>query len=250
MRRFFIDAAQAAKAEKDGIVEITGKDVRHIVNVLRMRTGDCILLSASDGREFEARITGCGEDLVSADVLNVRLNATEPRVPVTLLQGVPKGDKMELIIQKCVELGVTSIVPVMTEHTVVRLSEAEAEKKRARWQKISEEAAKQCGRGIIPQIGAVTGFEKALRERPEAELKLFAYENEEDITLKHRLEQEGASFEGQLSLLIGPEGGFSLSEAETARKYGFVPVSLGKRILRTETAGIAALSGIRFYFED
>lgn len=250
MRRFFIDAQAAEKAEKDGIIEMTGSDVKHIVSVLRMGPGDRLIFSATDGREFDTRITRCDTASVTASVESVRLNETEPRIKVTLIQGIPKGDKMELIIQKCVELGVVCIQPVMTEHTVVRLSPPEAEKKRVRWQKIAEEASKQCGRGIIPAVCGVEKLESALKARPEGELKLFAYENESDITLKQILREAGEGFDGEISLLIGPEGGFSAGEADIAAENGFKAFSLGKRILRTETAGIAALAGIRCFFED
>lgn len=250
MRRFFIDKKQAERAERFGTVEITGSDVNHIVNVLRMRTGDSILFSATDGREFEAQITKTGPGEVTAEVKAIRLNATEPDVSVILIQGIPKGDKMELIIQKSVELGVCGILPVITEHTVVKLSPEDAARKRIRWQRIAEEAAKQCGRGAVPEIFEPEVFRKAVAQRPDGELKILAYENEENNTLKKVLERAGGSYRGPVSLLIGPEGGFSAEEADLAAKCGFEPVSLGKRILRTETAGIAALAGIRYFFED
>lgn len=250
MRRFFIDKSRADLAEKDGTAEISGGDYNHIVNVLRMRTGGKLILSASDGREFQTVITGIEKGRVTVSVVSVSANSTEPDVPVILIQGVPKGDKTELIIQKCVELGVCGIIPVITEHTVVRLSEADAEKKRARWQKIAEEAAKQCGRGTVPEIGKVTGLSAAVSSRPSDELKLFAYENEDQTTLRKVLEEAGPGFRGGISLVIGPEGGFSAQEADTITAAGFTAVSLGKRILRTETAGMAALAGIRMYFED
>ncbi len=250
MRRFFIDEKQAKRAASEGIIEITGKDVRHIVSVLRMAPGDTVIFCATDGKEFTAKITSCDSSSVIAAVEKTDENTTEPRVRVTLIQGVPKGDKMELIIQKCVELGVYRIQPVMTEHTVVRLKPEEAEKKRIRWQKISEEASKQCGRGMIPKIEKIVKFDEAVTGRPEDELKLLAYENEDEITLKKVLTEAGEAFENDISVIIGPEGGISLNEAETALRCGFKAISLGKRILRTETAGIAALSGIRCFFED
>ena len=250
MRRFFIDKKQAGKAEQSGMIVIKGSDVNHIVNVLRMRPGDRILFSATDGREFEAEITTSGQDEVCAEVRNVNLNTTEPAVGTVLIQGVPKGDKMDLIIQKSVELGVCGILPVITEHTVVKLSPEDALRKKTRWQRIAEEAAKQCGRGIIPEVFEPAAFKKAVSQRPAGELKILAYENEENYTLKKVLEKAGDSYRGSISVLIGPEGGFSPEEAEFASGCGFESVSLGKRILRTETAGIAALAGIRCFFED
>jgi 16S rRNA (uracil1498-N3)-methyltransferase len=250
MRKFFIDADQAAKAEADKLIEIRGGDVNHIVNVLRMKKGDVLHLCATDGREFEAGIESFDSSCVRAEVLSVSKNTTEPDVRVTLIQGVPKGDKMELIIQKAVELGACEIIPAMTEHTVVRLNESEGNKKQARWQKIAEEASKQCGRGIVPRVASPVSLKAALENRPEEEVKLFAYENEEETSLKKILTELGENFRGAVSVVIGPEGGFSLAEAEFARGCGFRAFSLGRRILRTETAGMAALSGIRCFFED
>lgn len=250
MRRFFIDSLQAEKAGTDKIITVRGSDVNHIVNVLRMKKGDGLLFSATDGREFETVISALGPDSVTADVVNVRENSTEPDVCVTLIQGVPKGDKMELIIQKAVELGACAVVPVMTEFTVVKLDGVDRKKKQVRWQRISEEAAKQCGRGIVPPVTEPVSLNQALRERPDEEIKLFAYENEEELSLKAVLSELGDGFKGKISVVIGPEGGFSRAEAEMAKESGFRPFSLGRRILRTETAGFTALAGIRCFFED
>ena len=224
MRRFFISSEQAARGTGEGFIDIAGSDVRHITGVLRMREGDKLVLTSAI--------------------------STEPRVDVTLIQGVPKGDKMELIIQKNTELGVSRIVPVLTEFTVVRLDDKDRVKKQLRWQKISEEAAKQCGRGMIPEVRIPTGLEAALSALPEGTLKWFAYENERDIMLKQLLTGAGPDFGGSIAVLIGAEGGFSGAEAAMAEQYGFTAFSLGRRILRTETAGIAVLAAMRCFFED
>lgn len=250
MRRFFISSEQAARGTGEGFIDIAGSDVRHITGVLRMREGDKLVLTSADGRDFFTEIAETGPELVRVRVNEIIANTTEPRVDVTLIQGVPKGDKMELIIQKNTELGVSRIVPVLTEFTVVRLDDKERAKKQLRWQKISEEAAKQCGRGMIPEVRIPTGLEAALSALPEWTLKWFAYENERDIMLKQLLTGAGPDFSGSIAVLIGAEGGFSGAEAAMAEQYGFTAFSLGRRILRTETAGIAVLAAMRCFFED
>lgn len=250
MRRFFISSEQAAKGAEEGYIDIAGSDVKHITGVLRMRAGDELVLTSSDGRDFFTEIAGAGPERVRVKVNEIRVNTTEPRVYVTLIQGVPKGDKMELIIQKNTELGISRIVPVLTEFTVVRLDGKDREKKQLRWQKIAQEAAKQCGRGAVPEVLTPVSLEAALKAVPEDTLKWFAYENEQDTALKQLLESAGADFSGRIAVLIGAEGGFSAAEAAMAEQYGFTPFSLGRRILRTETAGIAVLAAMRCFFED
>lgn len=250
MRRFFINSEQAACGTEKGYIDIIGSDVRHIIGVLRMRAGDPLVLTSSDGRDFYCELAESEPERVRVRVKEIKVNTTEPRVDVTLIQGVPKGDKMELIIQKNVELGVSRIVPVLTEFTVVRLDGKDCEKKQARWQKISGEAAKQCGRGAVPEVEMPAGLEAALKAIPDGTLRWFAYENERDTTFKQLLTGAGADYCGRIAVLIGAEGGFSAAEAALAEQYGFVPFTLGSRILRTETAGIAVLAGMRCFFED
>ncbi len=251
MRRFFISQEQREMAE-NGSVVLTGSDVNHIVNVLRMGIGDALLLSATSGQEFECTIEAIEHQSIVCRVVNTTVNETEPSVQVSLLQGIPKGEKMELIIQKSVELGVTRIVPIMMERTVVRFhTEQDAKKKQSRWQKISDEASKQCGRGFCPEIAPVQSLKQALAEMPEGTLSLVAYENETVYSLKQRIQSAVSAGEvHHIAVLIGPEGGISPEEFEEVSTHGFLSVSLGKRILRTETAGICVLSALRYEFED
>lgn len=251
MRRFFISQAQSEMAE-NGSVLLTGSDVKHIVNVLRMGIGDELLLSATSGREFQCVINRIENQSVVCQVLNAWMNQTEPRVRVFLLQGIPKGEKMDLIVQKAVELGVTRIVPITMERTVVRFHTAQdAGRKQSRWQKISDESSKQCGRGFCPEVAPVQSLKTAISGIPEGSLALVAYENETVYSLKQRI--QSAISNGavrSVAVLIGPEGGISPAEYEMVCAHGFLSVSLGKRILRTETAGICVLSALRYEFED
>lgn len=251
MRRFFISKEQSEEA-KSGRVVLYGTDVNHIANVLRMGTGDELLLSATDGQELHCLIESIRSDAVVCSVSFASCNQTEPRVSVSLIQGVPKGEKMEFIIQKSVELGVCEIMPVMMERTIVRFHSAQdALKKQNRWQKIAEEAAKQCGRGIVPQVHLPESFKAMLSKIPQDSLRLIAYENEQEYSLKSRIEEATKSADVQhICVIVGPEGGISPEEFQWATDTGFESVSLGRRILRTETAGIAVLSAIRYVFED
>ncbi len=251
MRRFFISKEQSEMAEQ-GSVLLTGSDVNHVVNVLRMGPGDELVLSATSGWEYRCVIRRIEGQTVVCDVLQANRNQTEPKIGVTLLQGIPKGEKMELIIQKGVELGVTEIIPVSMERTVVRFhTPKDAEKKQNRWQKISEEASKQCGRGFCPEIGAVQSLKEAISRLPEDTLPLVAYENETVFSLKQRIQTaKSAGNLHHITVLIGPEGGIAPSEYALVCDKGFLSVSLGKRILRTETAGLCVLSALRYEFED
>jgi 16S rRNA (uracil1498-N3)-methyltransferase len=175
------------------------------------------------------------------------LNKSEPNIYVTLFQGIPKSDKMDLIVQKCVELGVSKIVPVITERTVVKIdNQKDAIKKTDRWQKIILEAAKQCNRGIVPKIELPVSFEVALKTAAEAELALIPYEKEADNGLRRYLKQ-GTK---RISVIIGPEGGFTENEIKKAEGLGIMPITLGPRILRTETAGITMLSILMYELGD
>lgn len=251
MRRFFISEEQSKQAEQ-GTVTLVGSDVNHIVHVLRMGKGDPLILNTTDGQELCCVIETIGDATVGCRVVSVAVNQTEPRVRVTLLQGIPKGEKMELIVQKSVELGVCSIVPILTERTVMRFhTPQDAVKKQQRWQKIAEEASKQCGRGIVPTVQPVCSLEEALKAIPERTLRLVAYENERENSLKERI--RNAAMEDNIediAVFIGPEGGISAKEFALMKACGFKSTSLGRRILRTETAGISVLAALRYEFED
>lgn len=245
--------------EKERITEeeavITGGDVNHIRNVLRMKPGEQIIVSDGRGTNRLCELTEIGERQVRARILPDRIADTELPVKVTLFQGLPKGDKMELIIQKCVELGVSRIVPLVCSRCVVRLDRKKEEARRRRWSVISESAAKQSGRAVVPEIACVAGFEEAMKCLGEYDLALIPYEDSEHLPGAGGMRLTRTLLSGLLpgqscAVFIGPEGGFSAGEIELAVSCGAWPVTLGKRILRTETAGLFVLSAIGFVTED
>ena len=225
---------------------ITGVDAKHISKVLRMTIGDELQIVSDDGVTAQGKISFIDAACVKVGSLKIIGESNEPKVKITLAQGLAKGEKMDFIIQKAVELGVTSIVPVAMEHSVVQLDGAKAIKKVERWQKISESAAKQSKRNIIPLVQPVMSVEEMLAKN-NCSTKIIAYECENQISLKSVLKEaiEQNKIENLL-LIIGPEGGISEDELDLARAAGAKPVSLGRRILRAETAGLVAMSAI-FY---
>ena len=237
MHRFFIP--QLYNEE----MSIIGVDAKHIGKVLRMQPGDKLQIVSDDGVSALAEITAISESTVTVHCLEVLAESHEPAVKITLAQGLAKGEKMDFIIQKAVELGAYSIVPVAMEHSVVRLDGAKADKKVERWQKIAEAAAKQSKRDIIPQVQAVQSVSQMLANN-NCKTKIIAYECEDRMSLKTALREAGQL--DDLLLIIGPEGGISEGELNKAREAGAIPVSLGRRILRAETAGLVAMSAI-FY---
>ena len=244
MYQFFVDDCQIGKE----YVTITGSDVNHIKNVLRMRPGEKIRVSSSS-RDMFCEIAELTDDFVQADILDEEAPDTELPSQIYLFQGLPKADKMELIIQKAVELGVYEIVPVATKRAVVKLDAKKEEKKRLRWQSIAESAAKQAGRALIPQVAPCMNFDKALRMCNGLDAALIPYEKAEGM--QHARDQVRALHgKHSIGIFIGPEGGFEESEIEAARGAGAVPITLGHRILRTETAGLTMLSILMFELEE
>lgn len=241
MHRFFIPQLYAAE------MVIKDVDAKHISKVLRMQPGDKIQIVSDDGVTAIAEIVSLQADNVVVKCLEKLAESHEPSVKITLAQGLAKGEKMDFIIQKAVEMGVSSIVPVAMEHSVVRLEGAKADKKVERWQKIAEAAAKQSKRDIIPQVQPVQTMQRMLANN-DLQHKIIAYECEDRLGLKTAL--QSCDNLQELLLIIGPEGGISEFELELARKNGAVPVSLGKRILRAETAGVVALSAILYETGD
>lgn len=245
MSRFFIDK----EAISDEHIIITGEDVQHIRKVLRMRQGEKLIACDMNGTDFECEIESINEKSVDTRILQRRESDTETPIKVTLFQGIPKSDKMELIIQKCVELGVYSIVPVKTERTVVKFENSkDEEKKQQRWQKIANEAAKQCNRGRLPEVNKPVGFNEALTAAKGYDLVLVPYENEEQQGLKQVLKSKVDV--KSIAFFIGPEGGFTEEEIAKSLDLGYLSVSLGKRILRTETAGLTVLSILMYELGD
>mgnify|MGYP002732369367 CR=1 FL=1 len=234
MNRFFVDKS-AIHGETS---TVTGEDVRHISVVLRLQPGDALTLCDGAGTDYTARIERIQKDRVELALLGAQPSGTEPACEVTLYQGLPKAGKLESILQKCVELGVVRVVPVAMARSVVKLSQRDFEAKRDRYQRIMLEAAKQSRRGVIPQIGRLA----ELREiNPmEYDAVIVAYEEEEERTLRAALCAMGNA--KRLALVVGPEGGFDPGEIALLRGRGACCVTLGKRILRTETAGPALLA--------
>ena len=237
MHHFFI----SSEAVKDGRITITGPDVNHIKNALRMRAGETLLITTSAEEDFRCRILSIEEKQVEAEILS-REESRELPMRFYLFQGLPKGDKMEWIIQKAVELGGGRVMPVATKKTVVKRDAKREKAKLERWQAIAESAAKQSGRGRIPQVGKILGFQEALQWAASLDRAWIPYEKEEGMEATRR---ELAALSGEVTsvgIFIGPEGGFDEEEIRQAREAGIQPISLGKRILRTETAGLAILS--------
>lgn len=244
MYHFFVPQDQIGPER----IFITGADVNHIKNVLRMKPGEEIFVNDNVDKSFRCRIVEIESEVVWTEILDISLSKAELPAKLYLFQGLPKQEKMEWIIQKAVELGVSRIVPVVSENTIVKLEKKKEESRLQRWQAIAQSAAKQSKRSKIPEIGQVLTLKEALCEAGRCDIRLFAYEHEEGMsrTVKE-LEKTGAGKE--IAVFIGPEGGYSPKEAELARECGFSPVSLGKRILRAETAGLALLSVLMLKLE-
>ena len=270
MNRFFVEPANVK--EKSIIID-SKEDIKHLSKVLRLKKGDEIEVSDGCEWEYTAVISDVSDDAVIADITDKQAFAREPKLDVTLFQGLPKQTKMDNIVQKTVELGVKKIVPVFMDRTVA-VDKGKTGKKVQRWQKIASESVKQCKRGVIPQVTEPVDFEQAAGSLGDYDLIVFPYENEKDRTIKDLLRNiDGAdspgntagagspgnsagaggendkNLPGTVAVIIGPEGGFSETEAEKIIAAGGQPVSLGKTILRTETAGPAALAMIMYELE-
>lgn len=245
MHRFFVDNCSDIK---DNII-IDGSDVNHIKNVLRLRCGEHILVSNGNGMDYECSIVDIDTDTVTAKVLDVFKNAAELPVNITLFQGMPKQDKLELIIQKSVELGVREIVPVITKRSVVKIDEKKAGKKIERYNSIAESAGKQSGRGIIPEVKEFMTFKQAIEYAKTLEMNIIPYEEAEGMAYSREVIKDIKNHKS-LGIFIGPEGGFAKEEVELAMSMGAKCITLGNRILRTETAGLAVLSIIMFEIDN
>ena len=245
MHRFFAEPGQIGEKE----IVITGADVNHIRNVLRMRADEEVLIADGQGAEYRCKLTELGENEVRAQILRKLDGNAELASAITLFQGLPKSDKMDLIVQKCVELGVDRIVPVSTKRAVVKLDAKKEQTRLKRWNTISESAAKQSGRGVIPEVSGVMSFGKALEEAKKLDVLLIPYERAEHMTETRRV--MGEIRPGQsVGIFIGPEGGFEESEVEEAVAAGAQAITLGRRILRTETAGLAVMAMLGYLLEE
>lgn len=244
MARFFIEKEQI----QDNLVHITGEDVKHITRVLRLELGDRVTVCAGEGQDYLVKLTDFTKDQVTGEVLAVEPSQGEPRAKVILVQGLPKGDKLEYIIQKCTELGVAEIWPVVTQRTVVQLDDKKATQRQQRWQRVAIEAGKQAGRGVIPTIRQLQKWADLWSQIPEDALVILPWESEQGNSMKKLLDDADPT--RAIYIIIGPEGGFDQKEVQEALQQGAHVVSLGSRILRTETAGMATLAMILYQFGD
>lgn len=245
MYQFFVEPQQIQGRE----ILIRDGDVNHIKNVLRMKVGEELSVkSGADDREYRCAIAAFEEDFIRCELRFIKEDGVELPSRIYLFQGLPKADKMELIVQKAVELGAFQVIPVATRRSVVRLDEKKAAAKTARWQAIAETAAKQSKRGVIPQVCPVMSWKQALEYAGDIPVKLIPYELAENMDRTREL-IEGFEPGQDIAVFIGPEGGFDEEEIETARAAGAIPVTLGRRILRTETAGMTVLSWLVYRLE-
>ena len=219
---------------------ITGEEAQHISRVLRMKKGDHVILCDGEGIFYEAVLSDFTEKSVTAEILSSRRAETEPNVAVTIFQGVPKNPKLETIIQKLTEIGAAELVPVDTSRAVAKLDK---EAKVQRLRKIAREAAKQSKRGIVPEVSEAVSFEEAVKRAATSDLAIIAYEEETELSLKDALKGKTPK---SVAVMIGPEGGFEKEEVEKAKKAGLISVSLGKRILRTETAPLVICAAVLY----
>ena len=240
MHRFFTNPANI----RDGHIRLTGDDVAHIARVLRLQAGDEIVVCDGQSNDYRCAILQADKQAVELKILECSRTNTECPVDITLYQGLPKGDKMDTIVQKCVELGVKCIVPVAAKRSVAKMKDGD--KKQARWQRIALEAAKQCGRGIIPVVCGVCSFAEAMAGGQG--LKLMPYECEKEHRIRAVLQENRGV--RQINIYIGPEGGFDPAEVALAAEAGAHVVSMGPRILRTETAPIAAVTAVLYELGD
>lgn len=244
MHQFFVEPSQI----QGNKIIITGSDVSHIKNVLRMKIGEEISVrTGGDEKEYRCEIASLADTEICCKLRFIKEEGVELPSRVYLFQGLPKGDKMELIVQKAVELGVYEIIPVAAGRSIVRLDEKREKNRIARWQGIAEAAAKQSKRAVIPQIGKIMTMSEAVSYAASIDIKLIPYELAEDMERTKEL-IDGAHAGSSVAVFIGPEGGFTEEEIALAGKYDIVPVTLGKRILRTETAGLVVLSWLMYHF--
>ena len=250
MYRFFVDPSRTAGIEQSKELRITGSDYNHIRNVLRMKPGEEIAVSnGEDDREFRCRVESFTDAEVICSLAFIKEGGMELPAKVTLFQGLPKADKMELIIQKTVELGVYEIVPVAMNRCIAKLDEKKEKSRIARWQGIAEAAAKQSKRGIIPKVSAVMRMKDAIAYARDFDVKLVPYELADEMAKTKQI-IESVKPGQRIAIFIGPEGGFDPAEIEEALGADMTAITLGKRILRTETAGLTVLSWLMYQLEE
>ncbi len=239
MPRFFIENVSG------DVITISGQDANHITKSLRMKVGESLTVCGGQGVDFICEIAEMSADSVQLRVVDKVATDSEPSVKITLYQGCPKGDKLELIIEKSIELGVNEIIPVLMQRSVSRPDAKSAAKKHDRYQKLALSAAKQCGRGIIPDVGEMMTFRQMTAKLAEHQAVIFFYEcgGESLSSVIGKITSQQLT---DIAIVIGPEGGFDPAEADALKESGAMTATLGKRILRTETAPLAAISAIMF----
>lgn len=244
MYQFFVDDTQVG----DTSVTIEGSDVNHIRNVLRMKRGEKVRISTNLGKNYFGEIAELSDAMVLVDILKECADGTELPNKIYLFQGLPKSDKMELIIQKAVELGAYEIIPVAMKNCVVKLDDKKAGSKVARWQEIAKSAAKQSKRSLIPSVQMPMSYKEAVLKASELDVVLVPYENARGMAATKEAVEAIVPGES-IGIFIGPEGGFADAEIALAKEKQMQLISLGKRILRTETAGLATLSILMYHLE-
>ena len=246
MHHFFVEPSQI----QGNHIFIDGPDVNHIRNVLRMNPGEEVNVTDGSGEKvYRCAIASIGEDKVELNIMWAQEKGMELPSKIYLFQGLPKSDKMELIIQKAVELGVYEIIPMATARAVVKLDQKKAAAKVKRWQAISESAAKQSNRLLIPEVKEPVKFSEALKLASDLDVRLIPYELAEGMDGTRRIIQSVKPGQS-VAVFIGPEGGFEEAEVELAKEAGFQAITLGRRILRTETAGMTVLSILMYQLEE
>lgn len=246
MNHFFVEPEDI----RDDLVIIRGQDVKHITRALRLGSGDKITVADGLENKYLVELTTTNDKLVEGQIKEKLAVDAESEINVTLLQGLPKSKKMDLIVRKCTELGINKVIPMTTDHTVVKLSSSKAEKRQKRWQKIAKSAAKQSKRTRIPELGAVIDFAEGLDLAADYDLAVIPWVAEEKQGLKEIIKEQDLENIKDVLIVIGPEGGFSPAEIANAQEKGVQPVVLGPRTLRTETAGLAALTMILYELGD
>ena len=244
MYQFFVEDTQVSASA----VTIEGSDVNHIKNVLRMKCGEKVRISTQSGKNYYCELTEITENIVQADILEEIAEGTELPNKIYLFQGLPKADKMELVIQKAVELGAYEIIPVAMKNCVVKLDDKKAENKVRRWQEIAKSAAKQSKRSLIPKVRMPLTYQQAVEMAKELQAVFVPYENERGMAATKEA-VERLTLGQSIGVFIGPEGGFSPEEIALAKDENMQLISLGKRILRTETAGLATLAILAYHVE-
>ncbi len=244
MPKFFINKEDI----KDNTIKISGQDATHIAKVLRTEVGETLTLCDGCGTDFFAQVTSVSKEEVSLKIYETLPCLAEPEISVTLFQGIPKQGKMDYIIEKCTELGISRIVPVSAKRSVVKIDDKKSEiKKLERWRKIAAESVKQCGRGKIPEVTDVMSFNEALEYSKALDLTIAAYECERDTSIKSALTGKAPK---TIGVFIGPEGGIDDKEVKMLKDANIQTVTLGARILRTETAGHTVLTAIMYEYNE